>query len=725
MLKPRINTIFWNRITFIALIGVIVNPAHSVSPRSKGIEAISRPAGQIAEFEPSACQFELPAGVQEGEDVECGFVVVPQVHAVPEGGTIRLAIAIIKSKDPNHRPDPLFMAQGGPGGSSIETYANRLLTKNEFVTDRDIVLFDQRGTLYSEPDLYCDEMDELIAETIEKNLTDDEDRRLTLAALHDCRTRLSSGNIDLSAYDSLENAADVEDIRVALGYEEFNFYGVSYGTLLGLHLLDSFPQNLRSIVLDGVVPRQTNFNLNSAQTMNASFDNFFHACQVDPDCDAEYPDLERVFFDLVHEFNQEPVLISLTDTDKGITYAKAVIDGDAFMNALFQMLYAGSIIPALPRMIYDAVDGKFDFFSRIYALLIFDRTMSIGMYYSVVCSEDADFTPSDQDLNGVRPEIVEYAQEDPEYLLQTCLEWDVEPLGDSADQPVSSEIPTLLLSGGFDPITPPVYAEEAAKTLTHSYQVVFPAGGHGQALEGECENSIIKAFIDNPTQSPDTSCLEGKKSPEFYTKANTIDFPPALELLNLERKAALEFLTLSLGLLFLLSAVIGIPVIWLIAFLRRRRLPKAPSVLAPVGSVVTDRDLVEMSSPGVSALADAAKAEKSSFLSKIAGWLAFLAGPVLAVFIIGLAVVLFEMVFANDNRLFFGVRASAGWLFILSWLFALLSLGMLLACLASWIKRYWSVWTRIYYTLLTISGMVCLAVLVIWGVLTAMLPALI
>ena len=209
---------------------------------------------QGSSFTPSACMFKLPVGIKDGDGIQCGYLTVPEEHADPNGPVLKLAVAIIKRKASAPSPDPFVMAQGGPGGSTIETYAQTLLSKPNFVSDRDIVLFDQRGTKYSTPNLYCTELDQLLADTVEKRLTKDEDEKLSLEALQACKTRLSGESIDLSAFNSLENAADIEDLRIALKYPQINLYGVSYGTLLALHYMQMYPKSLRSVILDGVVP---------------------------------------------------------------------------------------------------------------------------------------------------------------------------------------------------------------------------------------------------------------------------------------------------------------------------------------------------------------------------------------------------------------------------------------------------------------------------------------
>jgi pimeloyl-ACP methyl ester carboxylesterase len=682
-------------------------------------------SGQKPAFHPTACMFKLPVDTKDGDSIQCGYLTVPENHSNPDGPALRLAVAIIKSRSSRPNLDPLVMAQGGPGGSTIETYAETLLSKRDFVPDRDIILFDQRGTKYSTPNLYCTEIDKLIAETIDQRLTDEEDERLSLDALQACKTRLSGDMIDLAAFNSLENAADIEDLRVALGYNLINLYGVSYGTLLALHYMRMYPQSLRSVILDGVVPPQTNFILNSAKTMDEDFTKLFNSCKEEPDCNRAYPDLELVFFKLVDELNQNPVRVSLTDKETNTTYSNAVMDGDTFMGGVFQMLYAGSIIPALPRMIYDTRNGHYEFFQRIYSILLFDRSMSIGMYYSVVCTEEANFTPKDQDLTGIRPQIAKNESREPKFILDTCIIWDVKSLGADVDQPVQSDVPTLLLSGGFDPITPAVYADTAAKTLSHNYKFVFPAGGHGQALEGDCQNSIILAFLDNPSQKPDASCIAKISKLSFYSPANTIDIPVLIQILNLEGYTGILLLAIFMSSLFLLSAVPGIPIIWLV---QRFRLNKYASRVTSTVPLSAGEEAAIFSLPDVTNSPEPVQPPEkrvqpgiSTFLSKTAGWIAFFAGPILAILMLGLTVIIFNMVLKNDNRLFFGVSSSARVLFILPLIFMLLCIWMLAANLAAWIKKYWSIWSRIYFTLLTLAALVCLVILAFWGILTALI----
>jgi pimeloyl-ACP methyl ester carboxylesterase len=681
--------------------------------------------GQQPAWFPFTCMFELPVGVKDGDGIQCGYILVPEAHSNPGGPTIKLAIAIIKSRASEPNPDPLVMAQGGPGGSTIETYAETLLSKRNFISDRDIILFDQRGTKYSTPNLYCSEFDILLADTVERQLSDEEEERLSMEALQACKTRLVGDMIDLKSFNSLENAADIEDLRIALGYERLNLYGVSYGTLLALHYMQMYPQSLRSVILDGIVPPQTNFILNSARTMDVVITKLIKTCKEAPDCDRAYPELEQVFFKLIDDLNQNPIYVTLTDKETNRTYSKAVIDGDTFMEGVFQMLYVGSIIPALPRMIYDARDGHYEFFQRIFSILLFDRSMSIGMYYSVVCTEEANFTPNDQDLAGIRSQIAGNEVREPKFILDSCKIWDVKSLGSTIDQSIQSDVPTLLLSGGFDPITPPAYADTVAKTLSHNYSFVFPAGGHGQALEGDCQNTIIQVFLEKPAEKPDASCIAGISKLIFYTPSNTIDLPVLIRILNLEGYTGIQLIVLFLSSLILFSATPGIPIIWLIHRSRRKKsISRLPSTI----TLVPGQSEEFITSPPGSPSPEFAQSSKLSvetallsLLSKSAGWIAFFAGQILTIFLLGFSIIVVLMISKNDNQLFFGVSSSTQLLFILPLIFSFLSVWMLAANLAAWIRKSWSVWSRIYFALLTLAALACLVILAAWGILTALI----
>ena len=210
----------------------------------------------VATFEEAPCPFELPPGHVEGEAVECGYLIVPEDRADPDSRDIRLAVAIFRHPDGAPEPDPIIYLEGGPGGSPLEIRASNFdaYFGPLFAANRDIILFDQRGVGFSEPTLDCPAFTELYMDLLDSNvdgeqLTAQEILDRKVEAFMACAEDLSMV-ADLSAYNTVANAADVNDLRLALGYDQVNLYGSSYGTRLALGVMRDFPEGLRSVVLD-------------------------------------------------------------------------------------------------------------------------------------------------------------------------------------------------------------------------------------------------------------------------------------------------------------------------------------------------------------------------------------------------------------------------------------------------------------------------------------------
>ncbi len=471
-------------------------------------------------FEPTACHFKLGAGIVAGKDVRCGFVVVPENRAKPNGRTVRLAVAIFKSPSAHPAPDPFIFLQGGPGGSLVSDFGSAITKKNrttDYPADRDVVMVDQRGTGLSQPSLACKETTALDYRTLDQHLSLQRQTDLETQAAVQCRNRLVASGIDLNAYTSVDDAADVADLRVALGYPSVNLYSVSYGTLLALTVMRTHPQGIRSVILDSVEPPGVNAITGPLSSTKRVFDVLFNGCAADAACNSAFPHLRDTFYRVVQRLNATPFTIKTPD-QTGKTYT-VLLTGDRMIDLLFSALYATPLIQYLPAMIALADRGDFRIPSAIYGLLILtDASLNLGVYYSVECGEDAPFTTAQQVTAAanvldpvIRPDILTGQLGE----LQVCQGWHVKAVPAAQRQPVKSAIPTLILSGQYDPITPPANSLQAAQTLSHSYRFVFPGTGHGVYQTDSCPNHIVVAFLDNPTQRPDDSCIAAMTGPHF------------------------------------------------------------------------------------------------------------------------------------------------------------------------------------------------------------------
>jgi pimeloyl-ACP methyl ester carboxylesterase len=471
-----------------------------------------------ANFRSTSCPFLLGNGMVDGQTVKCGYVTVPESRSNPNGAKVQLAVAIFKSPNVQNDSSPVVRLEGGPGGPSLDNLA-RYITSSKystFVFNHDLIMFDQRGTGYSTPSLNCSETRQLQYQTLDKHLSAADSEQLQLHAIRACHDRLVKSGVDLNAFNSLENAADVHDLILALGYKQANLYGVSYGTRLALTTMRLFPSVIRSVVLDSVYPPQMNRTDLPNATQHA-FNVLFHGCAADAHCDHLYPHLDSVFYQLVTDLNAKPAHFQTTDATTNKSY-NVVMGGDDFVFMLFSALYVTQAIPVLPRMIFQVRDHNNELLLQIYGSVSFDNTFSDGMFYSDECSEDWDFLTQHDiaaAMQGITPQIRPALQNEMQQEYDFCRLWHVQQAPSVQKQPVVSTIPTLVLSDEYDPITPPAYGQLAAQTLKNSYYFLFPGLGHGAEYNSPCANAIISAFDDTPTQKPSNACEAFMGEPNF------------------------------------------------------------------------------------------------------------------------------------------------------------------------------------------------------------------
>jgi pimeloyl-ACP methyl ester carboxylesterase len=462
-------------------------------------------------FAASPCPFPVGAGLRQGSDVRCGFVSVPERHERPYGATIKIAVAIFKGSDDVAHPDPVISLQGGPGGAWLGVLGPLINTQTApaLVGARDLVLIDQRGTGASRPSLACPGVAKEAAYQLVRDLPPARSAPLETAATRACRARLMAQGIDLGAYTTAEDAADVNAVIAALGYRRVNLYGVSYGTELALAVMRAFPERLRSVVLDSVLPPQTNFQVEALIDNAHALRAVFAGCAAQPACKAAYPTLPALLDNLVSRLNAKPVIIEVVNPLDHKPY-RIPFTGDRLVDLVTQTLYVSPAIYLLPAVIHAAALGNFAPVALLYGAVGFNESVSLGMYLSVECGEDAPVTS----LLALRRAASRFdAPERPGQLaesldfLRQCAAWRVPAVDPSFRLPVKSAIPTLLLAGQYDPVTPLRNARLAASTLSHGMVVYFPGVGHGQALSGSCPLRIVQAFYAQPTVRPATGCI--------------------------------------------------------------------------------------------------------------------------------------------------------------------------------------------------------------------------
>jgi pimeloyl-ACP methyl ester carboxylesterase len=494
----------------LAFLGNLARYAHTLSEDALPVA----PSSYEPVLEPAGCftrdlRSSLPEG---GYDLDCGYLIVPEDRSQPSGAQVKLPVVVFHTVSANPRPDPVIYLAGGGGFNMMPLLPFYLqLFGDAILRDRDLVVYNQRGAPLGEPSLPCPGYGQLLYDlTRNSDLSQEEKMDRKIAFLADCHDDLVEMGIQLEMYDSTTNADDADDLRIALGYEQANYYGTSYGATLGLALLRDHPQGVRSIILDSVQPPQVASNSERAPNAYRAFSKLFAACAADSDCSQTYPDLEVTFYQVIDDLNAIPAVTTAPGWQ--VSYG-----GGIFSEAIYAMLVTGRARSA-PRAIYRAAEGDFrdiePYIPDILNALPPSEldAISAGVFYSLACREEVPFDSYKNALAlaaDLPPVLADhYLFLFASWQFSLCKVWTVEPADPVVNEPISSDVPALIFAGQFDPITPPQYGQLAAETLSNSFFYEFPGLGHGIMDSNRCALEIGLQFLDEPTTEPDASCLD-------------------------------------------------------------------------------------------------------------------------------------------------------------------------------------------------------------------------
>ena len=440
------------------------------------------------------CALPTPDGSQV--DARCGTFTVPEDRANPSRRRIDLRLAVIPAVKRNPEPDALFLLAGGPGQSAIETFPAMISLMNQIHADRDIVLVDQRGTGKSNPLRCLDPEDE--------SLTDEE----VLAKLESCPSHL---NADLRFYNTEIAMTDLDEIRSALGYETINIYGASYGTRAALTYLRMFPAHVRTLTLDSVVDPEFVMFMDAAADGQAALDQFFARCEADPDCRNAFPNLRSEFEAVLRRLEESPTDITIPHprTNNALDLH---VTREMITNMVFNTLYVPDLVATLPLSIHTAFEDQ-NYVPLISQAFLVNAGLYDGMFYAVTCTEDAPFiSPEDA---AKRAEKTVFGDRTLNFVA-VCADWPKGKVSAEFREPVTSKVPTLILSGEADPITPPWHADKVAEHLVNATHLVFSGMGHGN-LFSRCSINLLKDFIDSASAvGLKTACVEEIHPPPFF-----------------------------------------------------------------------------------------------------------------------------------------------------------------------------------------------------------------
>lgn len=499
------------------------SPFVAVTPTSTEVIPTSLPTAKpivaySPAFEEAPCSFET---LRMGR-VTCGYAIVPEDRTGDPSRTIRLAVAVFHSESSNPAPDPVMFLQGGPGGEAVQLSADAYpILVAPFIGERDYITYDQRGTGLSEPALLCDELDKVHRQDIYGNIDSSSRELVYQNAFLSCAGLLQTKGINLSAYNTVENAADLRDIVKLLGYEKVNLYGASYGTRLALVAMRNHPEVIRSAILDSVMPVEANWINEFPSIANYTITNLFNACKADIECNQAYPELEKVFWELVAELDANP--LTLTTSAYPMGTVTETIDGSYLLSVVMGLSKTTDYIKTAPQTIYRVKSGDYSFLiAAQYSLPYELEGINPGLYISVLCHEHIlDTTPENLLAASEQLKVKNFIWRpffgNMEKMFNACKTWGAGGPVFGEKDAVSSEIPSLVITGTFDAATPPQFGKQVAEKLPNSYYFEFSNQGHVPTGSDEtgCAMQVAVDFLENPQVEPSRDCLDQLPEVDF------------------------------------------------------------------------------------------------------------------------------------------------------------------------------------------------------------------
>lgn len=456
------------------------------------VAALTTPAVAAA-VDPTSVECPAVFFADVGE-VDCFTLEVPERRDSPDGTSITLFVAILRATADDPRPDPVVYLAGGPGATAAE--AATQLAGSSIRENHDIILFEQRGTALAEPYLGCPALDHWELSFAADPRTPGAFAETIGEAAEACATAHEADGTDLDAYTTAASVEDLELVREALGVKAWNLYGGSYGTRLALEILRHHPESVRSAVLDGLDPPGAPRYVERTPNLASAFAAAAAACAADASCSARFGDLELLLQRAVDRWRTAPTTVFAFYSDDAQT--QVLVDPGAVTSLTYsQLAFDPETLPLLLEQLA-AGDTTIVELTDLRAGIA-----SEGLRLSVECAESLPQADADAVLrnDAMHPDLALAFRRFPEPVA--CPRWPVSPVTEPIT-PVESDVPVLLISGSLDPITPPSFAELAARSLSDARHHVVAGGGHGAGFFDPCAIEVRDAFLEDPSAAPPT-----------------------------------------------------------------------------------------------------------------------------------------------------------------------------------------------------------------------------
>ncbi len=422
---------------------------------------------------------------------------------------IELSVARIAARRQSANKNAFTMIAGGPGQSAIETFPSVAFAFRHIMRDHDVILIDQRGTGGSAK-LVCEDAPDSLG--LERNVDDE----ITSQLSKQCRESLA---YDPHWFTTSMAVHDLENVRQQLDVDQWNLYGISYGTRVALHYLRRYPESVRTLTLDAVVPPEVSLGPDIARLSQRALDLIFKRCNSTAGCSETFGNLSEPTMALLASLQEQPRTIGFEDVVTG-KMSTMEFTRQHLAVTIRLMSYSAQTASILPSMLHEAiVNDNFAPLARQSTLQTksLGSSLATGMHHAVVCTEDEPFVSDSGNANDADTYLGEGVIDS---LVASCTHWPAGVIDNDFKTPVVSDTPVLVLSGEADPITPPDYGESLLPHLSRARHIVNRDQGHMQAPFG-CMPVLMAKFIETAdAEQLNTDCLERLRALPFFIDAN-------------------------------------------------------------------------------------------------------------------------------------------------------------------------------------------------------------
>jgi pimeloyl-ACP methyl ester carboxylesterase len=465
-------------------------------------------------FVPGPCPAP-PKPISELKQARCGQLIVPENRHRANSAKIRLSVAIVAAASAQKKSDPIVWLAGGPGDDAITEIPMAMAGKLN--ADRDVIFMSQRGTYTAQPQLTCPSVDRWPEDTLNMPSDAAATGKAYSVATVKCRQELAVKTSDLGAYNTLESAADYDDLRVSLHIAKWNLYGISYGTDLALTYLRDHPGGIRSVAIDGVLPPSIAGGAAAWTSAGEGINAVFDACRQQAPCRKRYGDIGATFRRLVNQYEASPKTVNVEVPGHSGKVSVKISGGMLLQWTVSPGTHLAAKVPAA---IYALANGNPAPIASTWAALRIAAgnigVLGNGLFYGVTCSEWVPYEtersvvaagrrafptfPASVLRNGTLP-----------FMRENCGDWNVPAVSSLVREATESHLPVLIINSQYDGQTAASFGYSVAKKLPNSVVVTIPniahvAFGSPSSTANACAYAITRSFFTVLTKA-DTSCV--------------------------------------------------------------------------------------------------------------------------------------------------------------------------------------------------------------------------